>query len=128
MRKFKTMGLLAVAALMLCAVTITYADDTTLIISATILHTLQLHAQTDLNSLVSYLYANNLVPNPTKTTYISAGRNSASRISGTSRSSTVIHCPNKTTYSPIVRGYVAGGIRTGNSSTGEVANKSAHIH
>jgi hypothetical protein len=47
----------------------TYADDTTLIITAPTLAILEKHAQTDLNQLVAYFHDNNLVPNQTKTTY-----------------------------------------------------------
>ena len=47
----------------------TYADDTTLIITAPTLDLLQKHAQQDLTQLVTYLHKNNLVPNQTKTTY-----------------------------------------------------------
>ena len=47
----------------------TYADDTSLIISAPDLPTLKMYAQHDLTSLVNYLHANNLCPNSTKTTY-----------------------------------------------------------
>ena len=47
----------------------TYADDTTLIISAQTQHDLQRLAQSELNSLIKYFHTNNLVPNPTKTNY-----------------------------------------------------------
>jgi hypothetical protein len=47
----------------------TFADDTTLIIKAPDINILQKYAQHDLTSLITYLHANNLVPNETKTTY-----------------------------------------------------------
>jgi hypothetical protein len=47
----------------------TYADDTTLIITAPTLQKLQTLAQSELTSLITYSYTNNLVPNPTKTVY-----------------------------------------------------------
>ena len=47
----------------------TYADDTTMLIAAKSLEELQRLAQSDLSSLISYFYDNNLVPNPTKTNY-----------------------------------------------------------
>ena len=47
----------------------TYADDTTLIITAPTMQDLQTLAQSDLASLIKYFHENNLVPNPTKTTY-----------------------------------------------------------
>lgn len=47
----------------------TYADDTTVILSAPTTEILQQHAQETLNNLTTYLYNNNLIPNPTKTTY-----------------------------------------------------------
>jgi hypothetical protein len=47
----------------------TYADDTTLIISADTQQDLQTLAQSELNSLIRYFHINNLVPNPTKTNY-----------------------------------------------------------
>ena len=47
----------------------TYADDTTIIISAPTTEILQQHAQETLNNLTTYLFNNNLIPNPTKTTY-----------------------------------------------------------
>jgi hypothetical protein len=47
----------------------TYADDTTLIVTAPTLKELQTIAQTELNSLINYFHANNLVPNPTKTNF-----------------------------------------------------------
>jgi len=47
----------------------TYADDTTLIITALDLPALQVLAQKDLTSLIKYFHQNNLVPNPTKTNY-----------------------------------------------------------
>lgn len=47
----------------------TYADDTTLIITAPTIQELQLLAQTELENLIKYFHKNNLVPNPTKTTY-----------------------------------------------------------
>jgi len=47
----------------------TYADDTTLTITAPDLKNLKKHAQTDLTNFVNYLHDNNLVPNATKTTY-----------------------------------------------------------
>ena len=47
----------------------TFADDTTLIISAANMPALQKLAQTELNNLTTYFHTNNLVPNPTKTNY-----------------------------------------------------------
>jgi hypothetical protein len=47
----------------------TYADDTTLIITASTLQSLQTLAQSELSSLINYFHSNNLVPNPTKTNY-----------------------------------------------------------
>ena len=47
----------------------TYADDTTLIITAKTMTDLQTLSQTELNSLIKYFHTNNLVPNPTKTQY-----------------------------------------------------------
>ena len=47
----------------------TYADDTTLIITAHSIEDLQKLAQSDLSSLITYFYDNNLVPNATKTNY-----------------------------------------------------------
>jgi hypothetical protein len=47
----------------------TYADDTTLIVTAPTLRELQKIAQTELDSLINYFHANNLVPNPTKTNF-----------------------------------------------------------
>jgi hypothetical protein len=47
----------------------TYADDTTLIITADSIKDLQRLAQTELNSLINYFHTNNLVPNPTKTNF-----------------------------------------------------------
>ena len=47
----------------------TYADDTTLVIVATSLDTLESKAQGELDSLIYYFHSNNLVPNPKKTTY-----------------------------------------------------------
>jgi len=47
----------------------TYADDTTLIISAKSQEALQKLAQSELSNLIKYFHINNLVPNPTKTNY-----------------------------------------------------------
>jgi hypothetical protein len=47
----------------------TYADDTTLIITAATLQDLETLAQSELSGLISYFHNNNLVPNPTKTVY-----------------------------------------------------------
>ena len=47
----------------------TYADDTTLIVTAPTLEALQKFAQSELSSLINYFYSNNLVPNATKTVY-----------------------------------------------------------
>jgi hypothetical protein len=47
----------------------TFADDTTLIITAESPQALQQLAQSELNSLIKYFHTNNLVPNPTKTKY-----------------------------------------------------------
>jgi hypothetical protein len=47
----------------------TYADDTTLIITADTVEHLHRLAQTELSSLIKYFHNNNLVPNPTKTNY-----------------------------------------------------------
>ena len=47
----------------------TYADDTTLLVTADSLEELQEHAQNELNNLIKYFHLNNLVPNPTKTVY-----------------------------------------------------------
>lgn len=47
----------------------TYADDTTLIITADTVTELQKLAQSELNKLINYFHTNNLVPNPTKTNY-----------------------------------------------------------
>jgi hypothetical protein len=47
----------------------TYADDTTLIITAPTLQDLETLAQSELSNLISYFHANNLVPNPTTTVY-----------------------------------------------------------
>ena len=53
----------------------TYADDTTLIITAPTAQDLQTLAQTDLDNLIRYFHENNLVPNPTKTTYTTFNSN-----------------------------------------------------
>jgi hypothetical protein len=47
----------------------TYADDTTLLITTNTINDLQRLAQSELSSLIDYFHTNNLVPNPTKTTY-----------------------------------------------------------
>ena len=47
----------------------TYADDTTLVITTDTLPELEKLAQSELNNLINYFHNNNLVPNPTKTTY-----------------------------------------------------------
>jgi len=47
----------------------TYADDTTLIITADTPEELEILAQSELNNLISYFHSNNLVPNKTKTIY-----------------------------------------------------------
>jgi hypothetical protein len=47
----------------------TYADDTTLLITADSIEDLQKHAQNELDNLIKYFHLNNLVPNPTKTVY-----------------------------------------------------------
>jgi hypothetical protein len=47
----------------------TYADDTTLIITADTVADLEAVAQSELNALITYFHNNNLVPNPTKTNY-----------------------------------------------------------
>jgi hypothetical protein len=47
----------------------TYADDTTLIITADNTNDLQKLAESELANLVKYFYTNNLIPNPTKTEY-----------------------------------------------------------
>ena len=47
----------------------TYADDTTLIITADTMQDLEKIAQSELNNLIHYFHRNNLVPNPTKTNY-----------------------------------------------------------
>jgi hypothetical protein len=47
----------------------TYADDTTLIVTADDAQDLQNLAQTELDNLISYFHGNNLVPNAKKTTY-----------------------------------------------------------
>ena len=47
----------------------TYADDTTLIITADNKKELQTLAQSELTNLITYFHKNNLVPNPTKTQY-----------------------------------------------------------
>ena len=47
----------------------TYADDTTLIIATKTQQALQKLAQSELDNLINYFHANNLVPNPTKTNY-----------------------------------------------------------
>jgi hypothetical protein len=47
----------------------TYADDTTLVITAQTHQALQTLAQSELTSLINYFHANNLVPNPTNTNY-----------------------------------------------------------
>ena len=47
----------------------TYADDTTLIITAPTLPDLQILAQSELANLIKYFHTNNLVPNPSKTVY-----------------------------------------------------------
>ena len=47
----------------------TYADDTTLIISADTEHALQQIAQTELSNLIKYFHLNELVPNPKKTNF-----------------------------------------------------------
>ena len=47
----------------------TYADDTTLIITAATETGLQTLAQSELHNLITYFHNNNLVPNPTKTQY-----------------------------------------------------------
>jgi hypothetical protein len=47
----------------------TYADDTTLIITAATQQDLQTLAQSELHNLITYFHNNNLVPNPTKTQY-----------------------------------------------------------
>jgi len=47
----------------------TYADDTTLVITAMTVRELQLLAQSELSSLINYFHDNNLVPNATKTNF-----------------------------------------------------------
>ena len=47
----------------------TYADDTTLVITARTVRELQALAQSELNDLINYFYDNNLVPNATKTNF-----------------------------------------------------------
>jgi hypothetical protein len=47
----------------------TYADDTTLVITADTEQALQQLAQSELQSLIQYFHNNNLVPNPTKTQF-----------------------------------------------------------
>jgi hypothetical protein len=47
----------------------TYADDTTLIITAKNENDLNTLAQTELKNLIQYFHKNNLVPNPNKTNY-----------------------------------------------------------
>ena len=47
----------------------TYADDTTLIVTAETVADLEALAQSELNNLITYFHDNNLVPNPTKTNY-----------------------------------------------------------
>ena len=47
----------------------TYADDTTLVISAETTNALQQLAQSELNSLIKYFHCNNLVPNAGKTCF-----------------------------------------------------------
>lgn len=47
----------------------TFADDTTLIITADTMEALETLAQSELSSIISYFHLNNLVPNPTKTQY-----------------------------------------------------------
>ena len=47
----------------------TYADDTTLLITAGSVSELTTLAQSELTHLISYFHSNNLVPNPTKTNY-----------------------------------------------------------
>jgi len=47
----------------------TYADDTTVIITAANIPDLERLAQSELTNLIGYFHTNNLVPNPTKTNY-----------------------------------------------------------
>lgn len=47
----------------------TYADDTTLIVTAPTLQALETLAQSELSSMLNYFYSNNLVPNAKKTVY-----------------------------------------------------------
>jgi hypothetical protein len=47
----------------------TYADDTTLVITANTEQELSKLAQSELNNLIDYFHKNNLVPNPTKTQF-----------------------------------------------------------
>ena len=47
----------------------TYADDTTLIVTTSTERELTALAQSELSSLLRYFHRNNLVPNPTKTTF-----------------------------------------------------------
>ena len=47
----------------------TYADDTTLVITAMSVRELQLLAQSELSDLINYFHDNNLVPNATKTNF-----------------------------------------------------------
>ena len=47
----------------------TYADDTTLVITAKTIQELQQTAQKELDDLIHYFHTNNLVPNSTKTNY-----------------------------------------------------------
>jgi sarcosine oxidase/L-pipecolate oxidase len=47
----------------------TYADDTTLVITAETMEELQQHAQANLDKLVHYFHSLNLVPNATKTNF-----------------------------------------------------------
>jgi hypothetical protein len=56
----------------------TYADDTTLIITAETRNSLQATAQAELTNLIQYFHANNLVPNPTKTNYTIFSKSPAS--------------------------------------------------
>ena len=49
----------------------TYADDTTLIISAATTHDLETLANSELANLITYFYQNNLVPNTQKTVFTS---------------------------------------------------------
>ena len=47
----------------------TYADDTTLVITAPTMPELETLAQNELSGLINYFHSNNLVPNPKKTAY-----------------------------------------------------------